>query len=95
MVGQTINQYRILKSSERAAWGSSIEPKTFASARNIAQKFLPDEYSEQRKALERFKPGELSAPLVSSRTNSSERLIPDNAVEVYPLGSLGQIVGYS
>jgi serine/threonine protein kinase len=55
MICRPIAHYRVLEKSAPVEWVWSTRPKNTRLRRNVALKFLPDEYSQNRAALERFR----------------------------------------
>ena len=48
MIGTTLGRFRILDRSARAAWAGCISPRIRLSARKVAIKVLPPEFSADR-----------------------------------------------
>jgi len=54
MVGKTLLHYRIVEKLGGGAWVRSIKAENTKLKRTVASKFLPEELTKDRQALERF-----------------------------------------
>ncbi len=66
MVGQTISHFKVLEKIGEGGMGEVFLAQDTRLGRNVALRFLPEKFAQNRQALERFQREARTAPTVLS-----------------------------